>query len=635
MWVAVAALFIFSGYAHGEGGSAFTMLSPDTSGVVVGKRPTLKWKIGDMAAGDALLVMMDGVDITALVRCDDGGICIYRPFQVLAAGDHSVQFIWRDREGLEHSETVQFQSRQTSLFQEAYTSTEASVNYQAVLDKRDQPQIPYSKADSEITSEASLKTTRWHFTAKSQFRYLDQNLPVMPPQEKGIDLVNFLVSSGYQKDAMKMEGELGDVQVSETQNTVNGYARRGGQLFLDYKALGLHAFSVQTDQVFGLDGGLGIGTDPFDQLTGISGSLSLLKEQLKLKTLFAKGGERGSSFGISTLDGGKKGEVAALVMEAALLDQRLSIEGEYDVSKYDGDTSDEFGQESDKAYRIKLAWNGSTFGADASYEYMGPEYEVIGNQGLPKNREGFTLGGRIMAPVHSLDVRFSRFNDNVEDDDLYPTVYTSEGSISYTFSKFQSLPISISYQKSIQDSSDEPEYTPETDFHTDTVNLNLTWIKGLWNLGIQGGYSYMNDKTGMIGDTTTVIFSFTPSYSGTHLQITPMFSYNKSITHIIDVETDTYTANLDLQWQMTKRLHWSAAGNYNIMQADDDSMDQRNLNLNCRLAYKLMEGWRSVLEHPTVGIRGQYAWQEDKIYHMESDSYAVLIDFTANIKLTF
>ncbi len=632
--VAVATLFLFlcsTQASAEETGSGLQWSGPDLSKVVVGKRPDFRWSFQDEP--DQLLVVLDGVDVTALVECR-GLECSFHPLQVMPAGDHTLQISWRAN-GQEESRSFSFASRQTTVLEEAYSSTEATVNYRVVLDKRDRPDLPYSKADSDITTQAQVKTTHWSFQAKSQLRYLDQNLPVTDPQKKGFDLVNFLVSSGYQRGQFQMNSEIGDLQVNETPTTINGYARRGGQLFLNYKALGLHAFSVQTEQVFGLDGGIGIGTDPFDQLSGVSGSISLFQERLKLRSIYAKGGERGSSFGISTLAGGKKGEVAGFVMEANLLEQRLSLQGEYDTSKYDGDTNDEFGEETDKAYRLSASWNSGMLGLDASYEYTGADYEVIGNQGLPKNRQGFSLGGRISAAVQSLDVHFSRFHDNVEDDDLFPTVYNSEIMATYTLSKWASLPISISYQKAIQDSSDEPEYTPETDFHTDTVNLNIVWIKGGMNLGIQGGYSFMNDKTGYMGDTSTYTLAFTPAYSGTKLQVTPMFSYNKSIVHTTDVETNTYTANLDLQWQLTRRIKWSTAGNYNIVQADDHSVDQRTLTLDCRLAYQLLDSWRSLVEHPTIGLRGQYNWQKDKTYHTDADSYAIMVDFTTNLKLSF
>ena len=641
MGVALATLFLYVAAAAASDEAAqkvqqnrqdIELLSPDISREVVGKRPSFRWRFPGTT--QEMLTVLDGVDVTALVSCREGE-CTFHPLQVLPAGDHTLQITWKDENGNEKNSAFHFRSRQTSILAEAYSSTDASVNYQVVLDKRDRPQIPYSKADSDITTQAHVKTTHWTFQAKSQLRYLDQNLPVTDPQKKGFDLVNFLVSSGYQKGAIQMTSEIGDIQVSETPTTVNGYARRGGQIFLNYKDVGLHAFSVQTQQVFGLDGGLGVGTDPFDHLSGVSGSLSLFHQHLKLHTLYAKGGERGSSFGLSTVAGGKKGEVAGFAMEANLLEQRLSLQGEFDTSKYDSDTSDEFGQESDKAYKIGATWNGALLGLDASYEYTGADYEVIGNQGLPKNREGFTVGGRLSAAVQSLEIHFARFHDNVEDDDLFPTVYNTEITATYTLSRWASLPISLSYQKAIQDSSDEPEYTPETDFHTDTVNLNLNWMKGALNLGLQGGYSYMNDKTGYTGDTSTYTLAFTPAYSGEKLQVTPMFSYNKSITHTTDVETNTYTANLDLQWQLTRRIKWSTAGNYNIVQADDHSVDQRTMSVDCRLSYQLMRSWRSLVEHPTVGIRGQYNWQKDKTYHSDSDSYAIMVDFTTNLKLSF
>ncbi len=609
-------------------------LSPSLDKEIIGKRPEFKWRYTAGAPPENVMVLIDGADVTELVSCKEG-VCTFSPVQPLSAGEHAIEFSWEGENGQPGYESFSFSSRQSKLFREAYSSNSGGLNYQMSLQKDDAPNEPNSRVDGSIRTENRLSTRHWTFTASGQIRYIDQDHPVQLPEQKGFDVINFLLESVYEKGGFKLDSQLGDIIVTESENTINNYARRGGQIFLNYRNLVLHLFSANTAQYYGLNGGLGLNIDPNDKIYGVSGGVTFWNDHVTLRSLWAKGGEEGSSFGISTVSERQRGEVAGFMLDSNWFDSRMNIRGEYDITEYDSSSQDEFGYESDKAYKAVLSWDAASYGFSGIYEYMGPDYEVIGNQGLPKNRQGFSLSSWFSLTDHRLEFLFSRYNDNVEDDDLYPTVYDYQAGVRYSFNRFPNLPVSLSYQKTIQNSTDEPEYTPAVYFDTDAVGADVSWLTGSWNFNLHAGYSYQNDKEHMSGDTATITVTFAPGFTGTYFRINPSLSYNKSISHLTNVETDTYMANWDMEWQITDRILWSVAGNYNLTKADDDSVDQQNLDVHSRIAYRLFRDWLHLVQEPSIGLRGRYSWQDDRVYGNSEDSFVLMVDFTTSLTLAF
>ncbi len=630
VWVGSVLLLVNSLVYAGQ----IEFIQPQLNKIVIGKRPVFKWRYEGQRVPSNVLVLLDGTDVTEMVECN-ASLCSFRPVLPLAAGDHILEISWESSTQGYVSQVFGFKSRQSEMFREIYSENSAGLNYQQVIRKDDMPELTNSRLDGDLSSENRVMTKYWTLTASGELRYVDQDHPIEYPEKKGFDLINFLLEAVYERGDFRMNSQLGDIIVTESENTVNNYARKGGQIFLNYKSLGLHLFSTNTAQYYGLHGGLGIDIDPNDKLYGVSGSVNLWQDHITLRSVYAKGGEEGSSFGIATVGDRQRGKVAGFMAESNWFDSRLRISGEYDISEYDASSQDEFGPESDKAYKASFSWDDINYGLSGTYEYMGPDYEVIGNQGLPKNREGFSLASWLTSSFNRFEFMFSRYNDNVKDDKLYPKVYDFQAGVRYSCTKYTSVPISLFYQKTIQNSKDEPEYSPEIYFDTDSLGADLSWLGGEWNVNFHAGYSYQNDKAHVSGDTATITFVIAPGYTGTDFRINPSFSYNKSISHLTNVETDTYMANWDMEWQVTDRILWSLAGNYNIVEADDDSVDQQNLDVHTRLAFQIFPNWRNLVEEPTIGLRGRYIWQDDRVFDKTEDSFMVMIDFTTNVNFTF
>jgi hypothetical protein len=325
------------------------------------------------------------------------------------------------------------------------------------------------------------------------------------------------------------------------------------------------------------------------------------------------GGDPGPSFGISFAGGNQKGDVLGLILTSDFFQNRLKTEFEGYFSKFDPDTSDEFEPQRDNAYRFKVGGFIDQYNYEALYEYVGADYAVVGNQALPRNREGGSVRGGANFGVHAMNLMLSRYRDNVKNDPLFPTIFNNQLNFDYSFNRFPYLPMGIGYQGSFQESTKEPEGAFPINLLTNTLTGRVNYMKDGLNVGFQAAYSMMNDRTPANNDNRTITYTFTPAYNIPNLSINPNFSLNKSKNYLSDVTTDTYTITLDLKSRFfQERVSFDLGGTYSIIKTDNETVDTKNLNVNFRLAYNIRNLLKGYL-NPSIGVRGTYLKITDRI----------------------
>jgi hypothetical protein len=589
------------------------IIAPAENEEIVGKRPEVKAEFTEPVEPNTLVVILDGIDITALLTLTGRGFD-YRPFLVLPAGPHQLSISAADKEGRQLGKTISFSSRHSNAFEQAYMSNEASVVYETVLAEPDAASaVPDSKVEGNLRSDTRVKGKEWDFTFSTNLRFLDQNAPVLLPQKKGIDAANWIFTGTYSKENFRFRTNIGDIQVNETPNTVFNLARKGGIFIFESDAYQLNVFSLQSAQVFGLKGGTGIEGTVDGHILGVSGGLKLLDKKVEFRTIYVTGQESGNSFGISTIPGARKGDVTGFVMTSDFFENKLRTEFELDLSKFDPDISDEFKARSDKAYRLRAQGVLGMYNYEVLYEYIGRDYAVVGSQMIQKDKEGVSARGGAGLGVHAINLMLSRYNDNVRGDELFPRIVNYQGVLDYSFFGVPNLPVGAGYQKSLQDSTREPSGTSPVNLDTDTILGRIGYMIDKFNFGFQTSYSLMNDKTAANNDTTAITYTFTPAYNAPALMINPSFSINQTKSRITEVRTDTYTMNLDLRTRLFRdSAFFDLGGTYNIIRADNGSVNTRNLVANFRLAYKIKKFLKGYLR-PTIGLRGTYLRITDKI----------------------
>ncbi len=633
-------LFSFPVYAQSDttADGIIQLIAPEEGSEIIAKKPLIRSVITEPFSPENLLVLFDGIDVTGILDITPEGF-EYRPIDVLPSGMHTLSITVSTRDGYEVQQEFVFSTRHSRNLEEAYSSNELTAIYEAVLKKpKDVENEPYSKIESNLRSVIRLKEKGWEFTLSTNLRYLDQSLPLFFPENKGINVIDYLLQGKYSKDEFQLLTGIGDIQINETNNTVQGLARRGGRFYLQYKDFNLSAFVVNSKQVFGFRNvrdGIGIDGSLDDHIMGVSAEAGFFDNKASFKTIYVTGGEEGSSFGIFTEGGGNKGNALGFVLKTDFFEQKLTTEAEIDFSEFDPDTSDEFSSESDSAYKLKAGGYYSKYNYGVVYEYMGPDYEVIGNRGLQKNREGFTLNGGANFQIHAINFFLSRYNDNVNGDDLYSRIYTYQGMIDYTFKKFQGLPIGLSYQKSILDSTMEPEFTLPLRTDSDTFSGRINYMKDKWNLGLQASHSIQDDREDTGNDTATTTYTFASSYSLEHFSVSPGVSFNRSKYRLQGTRTDTYTANIDIRGNALKgNLTYGVAGTYNRTKSSDGSTELDTVNTNFEVAYSI---GRKLLDflNPKVGIRGLYRKTNDSVYGTENDEFTLLLVLSTSMPFSF
>lgn len=637
--------------------SPIQLLNPEEESATINKKARIKCAIGVPFDPAKLLVLLDGADISGVLDIGPDGF-EYKSNSLLPSGEHTLSVTLTARDGQELKKEFKFSTAHSKVVDEIYSHNEVTTLVEKKAAKTGNQVTPPSwKLESNLASESLIKENKWEFNFKTNLRYFDQNTPVSPVPGRGFSLANYLFQGKYGGETLNFLAEAGDVTITETPFTVSGFARRGGNMVLQLKDLNLtlRTFDVKTEQLFGFRGGTGLGTTPQDHLFGASAELGLFSDKLQFRTIYVRGGEQLESmgtpalpsapgatpgekpnYGISGTTNQKKGNVLGFLLTSNFFDRKLVTEAELGFSRYDPDTSDEFRAKGDKAYRVKAGGTIKDYTYEALYEYIGPEYEVIGNPGLQKNKEGYALrAGGTFFKVHGLNVSFSQYHDNVKKDALYPIAYTTQGTLDYTFSKFENIPIGLSYQRSMLKTKEEPVNIPHTRTDNDAVTGRINYIRKPWNFGFMISYSFQNDRTDAEHDTTTVTYTFTPAYHLDSLSINPGFSYNRSLTHLTHVRTNLYTATLDLRGDLfQKKMTYGLGSTYTVSRSSDGLAKQYIQNANFNVYYLLFKDLWGFL-NPSVGIRGLYNRTNDKMLHKTTDEFALYLMLQTTMKFLF
>lgn len=637
------------------------LISPAPGIEVIGKRPEIVCRADNFDANQNVIVLLDGTDVTGIITDTFDGFS-FTPVEILNPGPHVLTIMITGADGNPVQKEFAFSTRHSDLFEEASTKNDLSLACEKTLEKPNEANFQTSyKIESNLGNESVIGEKAWQIRSNTNLRYLTQNLAVSAPLEKGINLANYLVSGAYNGDRFQANTEIGDVSVNETQNTVN-LARRGGTFSTNYKAFKIKTFAVNSEEVFGFKEGTGIGGNSDDHIMGVSGEAGLFSDKVKLKTVYADGGEKAGSYSTYNADdeqnndpysistptseqnnpysmysstSDKKGSVLGLLLSSNFFDNKLNTEAELDFSDYDADTSDEFGYEKDNAWKLGANGNWNAYSYGAVYERLGKDYQVIGNPYIQADREGETINFGATYPIHAAMISLSKYNDNVDGDDLYARTDSTQGQFQYMFTKFASLPLGLMYQRAQIESSDEPEYTPHMENITDAVSATMNYLRGPWNLGFQAGFSDQNDKTPQDYDTEAVNYSVSPTYYSEYISISPSMSFIRSRYRPTNTRTDTQTATLDLRGNLwDQRITYECAGMFSHTESNDDAIKQDICGTNFRIAYILAKKMWGIA-NPSTGFMGYYNTTEDHVYNTRTHDFTLLLVFSASMPFAF
>lgn len=609
------------------------LVSPAENTLVVGRKPTIRGTFLREVVPETVVIYIDGTDYTAVAGKTSRGFEVTPPLP-LPPGEHQITVLAQDRDGQAQNFVGSFSSRHTNAFEEVGSNNQLTATYDTILKEPSSLDDTTSdwKVEANLTTSSILRNGPWKLSLDGVARYKDQELEIAAPERRGADVISYTAKGGYERNGVKAEAAAGDLIVEQTPYTVTGLGRRGVSLAGDVGFFAFDVFSVRGDTVYGTRGGLSVDGGTDRHIRGGSGTIRLFSNRLAFKTVYVEGGEPNGSFNIGTTGGGKKGKVLGFRLTSDFFAGKMQTDLEIDFSEFDPDTSLP-GDNARDDHAVRAGINGAAgiFAYDAIFEYVGRDYEVVGNQWLAKNREGGKVGGTANFGTQTVDLHVSRYNDNVKNDPLLPVNVQWEANLLYGLYRWPTLPISIAYKYGRQSSDDVSGAAEKTlDTNTHDVTGQVSYTSGIVLTSLSGGYSKTDDRTSGNADSTAWNVRLAPGFTWPTLSLTPSAAYNETL--LGQLRTETTTLGLDARAQFFQgRVTTEAGGSWAFTRTSDRSQDNRALNGSFRVAYSpgsLLSGHFV----PTIAFRGLYERFDDKITPAsDRDHLTLFLTLTAEI----
>jgi hypothetical protein len=671
-------------YAQGEPGAGakgsentlewVTFKSPEENQTIIGKKIRIEAQFNTPIKTESLVLLLDNVDITQIAEITKEGFT-YEPFMVLASGNHTLSMVSVDTQERALQKSLSFSIRHSEKFEELYSKNEVSAVYEVAVKKAEGANdLPSSKIEGGLTSESRMKNESWDVSFKTNIRYFDQDTPVNSPQQIGIYPASYLLSAKYQREALKFGTDIGDLLINESFYTAQSLARRGGSINLGYKDFDFRTFSVLSQQVIGFNGGLGIQTTTDDHIQGVSSGVRLFNKRMEVRGVYVQGGESGSTpvistpfsigtqttsppvtgnplgigptaattpvtdspLGMATTTGKRKSEAIAFLVNTDFFQGLLKGDAELSLSRFDADTADTIGAQDDQAYRVRLGGTSGRYSYEALYEYIGKDYEVVGNPMIQKDRKGMALKGGANFDIQSFTASLSRYTDNVQEDPLLPRLQIYQGGIDYSFTKFQKMPLGFGYRKTLQDTLNEPVDSNPSKMDTDTIYGRISYQMGFWNLGFLTNFSRQDDRSSANNDSTAISYTLSPTYNNGKFSILPSLSLIQTDNLLTNARTDNYLISLQAMGKTYyNRITYELGSSYSVLKATDNSVDTKSLSGTFRVGYSLAKYFLQLF-NPSIALKCVYNNIIDQVNPSAGkDDFSVFLVFSSTFPFSF
>jgi hypothetical protein len=594
---------------------------PDTE--AVGRRPLIRFSLSPDAPGESIYVLLDNVDVTDLLEPAQGGFQ-FRPGALLPPGDHQLALILVDSAGGQHEQVLLFGSRHHKLYREGSLNGDVSGIWQGALYRSHHLAEPYNQGEGNMGINGRVSEGRWTADIRTNMRYVDLDEPLEEPEEKGVQVADYLLGLSYDTGSTGAEAQLGDVNVLESPLTATGLARRGGTLALRHRMLTLHGFSVSSKSLYGFNGGLGIGNYDDEKVDGWSAEVKLLSDRLSAKVIQVKGSDEEDGFGTYDSRPRRVSEARSAVVTADPLQGRMVLQGEMALSDYDEDDTDDIETETDQAWRVGARGSGDFYNYEFKYERIGPDYAVVGNDYVQGDQAGFSATTGLSRLFHSVELGYSHYIDNIESDPLFAQVGRQDFLINYTFSRFETIPLTLGYEKVLLDSRKEPSAYDYVNQDSDTYSASTSYLQPWWQVGVTASWATVRDKIDERASEDALTLSFMPALLLQHFSLQPVFTWVRNEADETNDVSNTYTFTLDFRGDVPlMRCDYGFTGTLNDVQAELADSDSRSVDLSAEISWRLEHPLWAPLQ-PAVGLRGRYIKQDYSGYESEEEGTAYL-----------
>ena len=386
----------------------------------------------------------------------------------------------------------------------------------------------YKKNDLEIAVDSNVSYS---------------NLPV--PGERSLDLSNMVVSVSKKKHLFK----IGDINISESEFTVQGLGRRGLEYAFSGSRFSMHLFDVSTQQARGFDG-FGMPKAAINLFGGALG-WKLFSDAVSLKAVFLTGKDdprKGVNVSESYFNAtGRKGNVIALSEETNLFRNAFTVGGEFARSDYDGDISDENASVTDNAWRIGAAFRSGSFQLGTTYRHIGKGFNPIGYQFFVNDREGVDANVGFSKGRISLMGAFSAASDNVEGKPEIDTTKNMSGNLNLVWNVTDKVSLNFGYRRDKQSTArDEGEILfPQDSLSGQLSGSVMMTLSPSASMSIQIARSSVSSKASPQGNNSGLALNVGGTYqAGTILSIAPLLGFTRARNSFTGERQLTYNSFL-------------------------------------------------------------------------------------------
>jgi hypothetical protein len=585
-------------------------------------RPTISINLTEIEGSSgwsSMRLLVDDVDVSQLVMLENG-VIRYTPEVPLDFGGHSVVLESMDANGaILTPRSWTFIVPRSKYFDRA----SATVLLDAEAGGKLVGKSGSSEPDWKISSNATLTS----MVERGNFRIsLDANgwLTEQEGEEETGDtfnLNNYLLQIEY----LRQRFALGDLVVEGTELTGESLARRGALLELNLKNTHAQAFMVSSIPVTGFDNMTGL--DHSDQRL-IGGSLNqvLLENGLLIARGTAITGENANPDGYNTgtLAPPSKGQVYSLALASALLGEGLKLNGEYSFSRYDGDTSDNTGSDSDRAWLVRFSGRASSYDYGGGYKTLGRNYRSIADVTGVNNREEYTLFGTKTFRESNLTASLLQIRDNVSEDSDLPVIRNTSFDLGYNFYRADWPNIFLNGNLTFQDSSDEPGGIDPIKNLSQSITGGFSLVREKWNLMPSYTFTRFSDDSPADADgrthQATLNFGWQPDY---RLSLNPSISYGRTDTGGA-ATTETWQGTLAGTYLLSERQDLYLTFSFLDSRTDDHSVESISydsiIQYNWRLELPILEKTQK-----TLSVRGRYTRTDDRAGDNLEEDYSLFL----------
>jgi len=345
--------------------------------------------------------------------------------------------------------------------------------------------------------------------------------------------------------------QVGDLVVQESEFSVGGMGRRGFGYRYDDSRHQAHLFAVNTVQLPGFRGLAWPvrGTELFGGSYGTQWREGTVKAKLVFLTGTDDPASALNAASMPFLSTPRAGTTVALTSEAALLDQRLSLAGEYARARTDRNLEDEVGALEDQAWRIGGAWTVPTYSVRASYRHIGRDFNTLGLPVLAGDRRGVEAGASLtLDPRWSLNASLTSELNNPSGNPLETRARNDARTVDARWMAREGLTLKAGLTQGSQEAANPSDpYVPFAS--SDRLGL----FGGFdWTVGVKGAVTFQVqlDRLEGTGAAPSQGRGTTVTLGGSwlepdRLRVAPTFSFARQRDEVLGLQTDLASAFLN------------------------------------------------------------------------------------------